>query len=584
MVATSVPTSALGDNIAALVDTHPALARVLDETCLPDTFRRAKSRDGAETFLWTTPDGRENWLGRTSMPTVSAPALVESFDPGMGNVLLYTFGQGEEVALLLGRLCPHQAIFVVEPSATMVHAALELRDFGGAIRSQRLCVFTGDDGWSALQKFLVDRPGFLVPQRILVRPWFDPALIHELRQRLTDVADQVAEGRRGATGRTGGPSTDDSSVAIVSNLASPEVHRWAADLADAAQRLGWAPRRFVLDDPTMVEPAFTEKAILAANCKAILVIGVSPESLPYRLPPVAMAVLTMPDDPMPEWTSTLPKACTVATSTPIASPAIEAKTEYFPAAVPDRCVEMKELEGGDAVAVVADFIDTSSQSVGLSLASHLHLWSVADELLASQGGRFQEVEANDAAEELLKQAEKKLGFELRAPEVRDGLTQRIERILLPAHFREGLVQAIARTGRKVILLGHGWRTDGLPQNVLARRWSPFDPAQWTGVGFVIVLQDHYASREKALMAAALGLPVAIRGPASSDRDDPMRLIHRFRSMDEGLGLLQDSFAHRESALTEARRLRDLILQRHTWSSRLRGLLAAMGSFRERENA
>ena len=563
----SPPASAIQQNLAALADVCPSLTELLARTPLPDSFQSTIGRDGSRTFLWSTPDGQTNWLGRTSMPTISAPALLESFDPGMGNVLLYTFGQGEEVTILLEKLHPHQAVFVIEPSIEQLRAALELHDFVDAIRSRRLCLLAGDDAWNDMQAFLEAHRGFLVPQRILGRPWFDSSLIHDLRQRLSELTNRVIEAR-GSPVEIVAVSTDKlPALGIISNLASADVRKWAADLADAAQHIGWIPHRFVLDDPSMVEPAAIQRELVQANCAAMLVIGVCPGSLPYSLPPVPTAVLTLPDDPMPQWLSKLPEGSFLVTPATEDSSSATHRSVFLPGAVPDRCAGMT-LESGDAVAIVADYLDITAQSVGLTLASHQHLWRAAEELLRREFSRYVAQDVGRAALMLLGDAEQKLGFKLQSPEVRQGLADRLAGVLIPGVFRERLIQVIRQAGRDVILLGEGWNECN-GQGDSFRGWTAFGSQQWSGVGHAVFPSDTPHSRLRALFTAALGIPVILQGRRNADEvQDPIRLIPRFSSPDDALRQIERQNSQKDSTAE----IRKQLLEQHTWSVRLKNIL------------
>ena len=60
-------------NVAALQALQPELARRMADLKLPDTVEPAWGRDGTPTFRILGTDRRRHWLGRTSMPSISAP-------------------------------------------------------------------------------------------------------------------------------------------------------------------------------------------------------------------------------------------------------------------------------------------------------------------------------------------------------------------------------------------------------------------------------------------------------------------------------------------------------------------------------
>src|SRR5437868_13697038 len=98
--------SPLDQNIAALRIQCPTSARHLLDDKPPRSLREATARDGVPTFAWTDDQGHTLWFGRSSMPTIRAVALIDSFQPGTENCLISPFGPGHEFALLLDRLAP----------------------------------------------------------------------------------------------------------------------------------------------------------------------------------------------------------------------------------------------------------------------------------------------------------------------------------------------------------------------------------------------------------------------------------------------------------------------------------------------
>ena len=104
--ATPRPPSHLDRNLQALAEVDPDLAERLRRIDPDEHFEPAIGRDGRPTLKRKHPDGTTSWLGRTSMPTVSGPALLDSFDHAGGNLALHGFGHGHELVLLLQHIEP----------------------------------------------------------------------------------------------------------------------------------------------------------------------------------------------------------------------------------------------------------------------------------------------------------------------------------------------------------------------------------------------------------------------------------------------------------------------------------------------
>ena len=102
------PSDILEANLDAMGALDVESRRILSDAKMPETVQATSGRDGSDTYTWEADDGQLHWLGRATMPGVRAKALVDTFRPGTGNVLLDGFGSGTEAALLLRRLAPHR--------------------------------------------------------------------------------------------------------------------------------------------------------------------------------------------------------------------------------------------------------------------------------------------------------------------------------------------------------------------------------------------------------------------------------------------------------------------------------------------
>lgn len=174
----------LEDNLHALRAVDPATAdcqAALDLAPLNPV--PARTRDGRLSFRLTQPDGKTGWLGRTSVPGVRAAALLEQFDPGNGNVLLPSFGEGTEVQTLLSQLQPHRVVFVWEPDPVTIRLALSLHDFSAALRAGRLVILycAAENLTQALANWLQNHSAQECPGRLMMWPWQTDAQIDQIR-------------------------------------------------------------------------------------------------------------------------------------------------------------------------------------------------------------------------------------------------------------------------------------------------------------------------------------------------------------------------------------------------------------------
>lgn len=142
-----------------------------------------RTRDERTSFRFTRPDGRPEWLGRTSVPGVRAAALLEQFDPGEANVLLPGFGEGTEVGTLLKTLEPHRVVFVWETDPVTVRLVLALHDYAADLAAERLVILQcpAEELARTLTDWLIRHPTRSCPGRLMVWPWQTRAELDECR-------------------------------------------------------------------------------------------------------------------------------------------------------------------------------------------------------------------------------------------------------------------------------------------------------------------------------------------------------------------------------------------------------------------
>ncbi len=473
-------------NMAALTRVNGAAADLLRQSMPMEGAVPAEGRDGSPTYSWRDGDGRLHWLGRTSMPTISSPALLEAYQPGNGNSLLVDIGQGEELKQLAGRLAPYQAVFVVIEQASQAVLALRLHDFSAEIAAGRIVLCAADDPWAQLQDFLRDNPGYLVPDRVLCRPWFEQAYVSELSGRLERLANearrqegtkarriedegQTHEGTKGQSGIQAGDDrpqfamgrhgTDPERfrVALVSNVPEVAVSRLADSLEDAAAKLGWQCRRHTLATPRWVHPAAIQSDLKAFQPGMCLVIGAPPRGLAFSLPECPTAVVCSHGWGLAEeWLAQVPDDVAIVVRSPsqmgqLLTAGIAAeRLLHWPPAARD-CPSSDLSSATDRVLVMCDGLDASPEAVGLNLDTHQKLWSESRTLITAQVATY----TDDDAPAVLRMAARNLGIALTSEEVTSGLETRIRRVLGPATIREAILTRLIAIGLPLEIYGLG---------------------------------------------------------------------------------------------------------------------------------
>lgn len=579
----------LANNLLALEEASPGAARTLRDAVPPDSAKLITGRDGVPTFAWTDADGRWSWLGRTSMPGASAPALLDAFQPGMGNALLAPLGQGAEARGLLDRMLPHQAVFVVDERPWAVQLALCLYDFSADFRRGRMQVFLGAEAWEELTAFFLKHRGFLVPERILAWPWSDRQRIHDLTQRLTRLSSEIASSRASlARSDQPGPPTERNtapSVVILSNIASPAVREHAAELVQAAASLGRPAARFALDDPVMVHPRAIEGALRAAKPTHMILLDTVPAALPYDTAHVPAAILCTHTEPIDAgWLKSVPADALLCVRTDeqaaqVASSGLRAEQiiQLAPACSV-RWAERGLVDTGRSVAMVGDFHDVDPQALGLHLGSHQHLWNAAAEIIRQAPDDF----FDDRADHVLSAAAKRLGYQLRSQEVRSGLAQRIRRILGPTLVRQSFARAIQQSGIECRYFAYAWHPS--PHMTANRNGRRLGEAFESGdvPGLVIFAETDGRVRGECMDILACGIPIAVRAHTRDAQPeglsalfDPDAHLTRFSTASELVGLVKRFHMNPGPFIAKAQAARRVVLGRHTWAHRLQAIASAL---------
>ncbi len=578
----------LEGNIAALRASCPTTAAALLASSAPASVRLARGRDGMLTYVWTGDDGSLRWLGRTSIPSVRAPALVEAFDAGTRNVLLQDFGQGNEVRLLLQRLAPHQAMMVVEGDAWTVALSLRLHDLTDSVSQGRLLVFVGPDAWADVRAFLLEHEGYLTPERILSWPWFDAATIADITERITSIGTAVARHRsarlEALRQSPAAPTPGKRNIAILTNVSDDRNRLFARRLAAAATVTNRSCRRFVLDDPATVHPAAIEQSLHREPPEALILLDVTPEALQCRLPPAPVFVACAHNQALSaNWLRQIPPAVRLGLTTePQRSAAIKqgiapSRLTILPPAATAGLRPPKAASRG-GIAVIADGLDASPQAAGLHLASHRKLWKAAGDIIRRQCDTYHD----GRADAVLRKAEKTLHVNLKSEEIRQGLERRIRTILGPAIIRRAYCLALLEAGIAIDLYG-GWPGDPLLETHDRGPWpGPETVADaLTDHGLIISIEPSGVVQTGLLDGIAAGLVGFVRAHPSDNSKggltavlDPEEHVRRFDSREALVARVREYIKDPARFAPIAARGMKHVNAHHTWAVRLETILQA----------
>lgn len=435
------------NNLIALCDAAlNGAADLLRDAALPSDARMVQARDGRATVVWTDGAGRTRWLGGTTMPDIRADGLLERFDAGMGNVALIGMGQGSLVRALLDRLSPVQAVIVVSESAADAALVLRVHDFADAIRAGRLLLFVGQSAWEDLSAYLLDHDGYLASERLLNWPWFTPSDVSQATERLSRLSAALARFRAdqrqallhahrsslqpsAALPLRDHPAATDSRRPVRLAVYCPHGDGIAAtcarSLARAATTLDPEASAALSDHPSRRHPIVAARSLAGLRPDWIVVVDAPREALPATTWAEARVAVWLTDSAL------------------VCEESIRRLSPRDRLIVPDEAGRQAALRlgvpadgvrrvppGGDPQAVVTatpPFVNLDAAVAGLRFASQQAVWEAAKRIARTRVGVWRD----EAAEELLQAAMRDTGVRFDIAEVRDGLLQRIRRVLGP---------------------------------------------------------------------------------------------------------------------------------------------------------
>lgn len=154
-------------NIAALEKRDSPLATILLTLETPKNAQLVFARDGVVTYRFFDRDGHSVWLGDSSVPRVAAEVMVSAINAGKGNLAMSGIGQGSEAKLLLEKILPYEALFVVEHDTAMLKLVLCLHDFSSDIENGCLVLLSGSNVAKLLEEFYLSHQGYGIVANVL---------------------------------------------------------------------------------------------------------------------------------------------------------------------------------------------------------------------------------------------------------------------------------------------------------------------------------------------------------------------------------------------------------------------------------
>lgn len=488
----------LDENLRALAAVSPALADQIRSIAVPATVTAATGRDGRATYRLPDPAGQSIWLGRSSMPSVSAAALVEDCPDTGANVLLPSIGTGLEAVLLAGKLPAYCAVFVRLDDLLAARLALSLYDYAPDLLNGRIVLVPPGEPEDSLTAFFAAHPGYEFPTRMIRIPTLAPAdlagLVHSLELSGRRVAEvQTAEVERIVARLRSRPRRaipPRPRVAVLTVDARAQTLSDVNAVAAAMAELGWSCTVCAPDRPQRCHVAARLAAVESAGADVVLMLncaaGQTGALVPDRLPLVSWFL------PSAAETAGFAGAAEARFLCLVSSPRLHAAARR--AGIEDDRIETlatgartpwlaaRPATGGPAfgrsvggpafgrsatgeqsafstagtvlldqvdVAILADVCDDRAEAANIALASYARLY---DALRRRARDRL-DATTPAAAEELIRECEGPTAVTLSEAVLREQfLAMILTRIMPAARLRAGLDE-LARRGRSVRVWG-----------------------------------------------------------------------------------------------------------------------------------
>ena len=461
-------------NIRALARQQPAECEQIAAVELNSGVTLVEGRDGTPTFRLLDGAGRQYWLGHSSMPATSSPALLTEFMFGSGNVLLPSMGHGGEVKLLLARMAPHQAVFTWDADPLIPALALRLHDFSSDILKGRVVIAVGPQAAEALNRVFEAYATHLPPIKIFGAPHLDSASLHELQTHAEAVASRQYEAVARATAelaaeisaRPPDPPSTRRRLMILSSVIDPEVTHVAEALAGAAEKADWSCTAHTADRPAHVHILAAAQKIRALAPQAVVLLNQVKGEWGHLLDGAAscttwcvspsadrpeLARHRAPDEPLYAATPSLAKQ--LASADPnhaevrILGPAADRRL-FCPVALD----EEDRAQYGSDVAVILSAVDFSPEASGLKWDSHQQL---LDEIIGLLRENPQRLDVT-AADRLIESASRRLRITLDCGEVREQLARFISAGIAPTLTVLEIIRRLPVDEIRVKLWGSNW--------------------------------------------------------------------------------------------------------------------------------
>ncbi len=588
----------LADNLSCLAQTQPDVATCVDNTPIPTSVSLVTGRDGQPTCQLSCHEHRIDWLGGSSMPSVSAPQILAHIAATNANAILPGILTGQEPIVMLDKFPNSSAIFIVEPDPLFIKLAFHLYDYTEGIREGRLVVVTTDDWSHQLCAFFETHPGYELPTQMITVPQCRSQRFALIQQKIEHIGQSVfalqSENIKRIKGTLDAATPTNLEIprlALIAADARPQVLEEMDAMLRAAHQLGWSAIACRADLPALRHPIERLRAVQQIEANIVISVGGWSHALGLLLPAdlsticwltSSSIVPTLEADDLNRIDVMV--APTARIKRQLASWPIDADSICVsPPAVdtPDNGEALPSIIQRDEsvdVVILADLPDDRPESFGITLSSQLSLWQAMRDVARVQA----QATSDDASpQDLLIRAQKLSGVRLKEQAIRLQFTTWLTQQILPTRRAIVAVEALAQAGINFALYGWGWSelSGGRFQSkqesyAIATRKRAINNAR-----VVLVLLAGDGEVQCLLEGLGQAKPVVCRGSASSfaksypGLENITQGIEFYRATDELVHAVRAAISSDSTGGT--RKYKDAqiqVLSKHTWACRLQNVV------------
>jgi len=454
-------------NLAVLAARQPELADLIDAAVMPDGAQRATGRDGAPTATYLEGT-RRVWLGATSTPRMTAEAQLGASKIRPGNVCVPGILSGIEALLVLERIAPRFAVFVIERRLELIKLAFHVHAYAPALDTGRLVFLREGALVNDLCQLLARFPGYEYPRHIWTALQKPSTEIESLQQALEQSAGDIeryhAEVVAGLADSVASVVASEQPpagrIAVLAMDDSVMSHDVAVGVVQAAAGDNLNASLLVPDRPDRCHVAAGLQFVRDTKPELIIAIGgetaglraVVPESLPvvtWYLPMAAAQSFCPALGPVDHVLAGSPGVLNRLLGTGIPADRISLCPPGARMAIRGRVPTKRSTGDRLRVALFADLPDDRADACGISLGSHAQLW----EALRSSARSAAEHERTVDLRQLLAHAQTQLEIRLSDDGMVDDLCACADEHILPVAMCAAVVDALPANACEIDLYG-----------------------------------------------------------------------------------------------------------------------------------